>query len=115
MPEKIINKENKSSKTALSNMISFRQGFLCNLLNPKATLFFLALFTMIIKPSTPSYWLRIYAIEIILIALIWFSVLTCVLSHSRVTRMLARSEKYIAKLLGVFLIIFGAALAFVSR
>jgi RhtB (resistance to homoserine/threonine) family protein len=115
IPEKIIAKEKKVTKTHLSNIISFRQGFLCNLLNPKATLFFLALFTMIIKPNTPSYWLIIYAIEIILTALIWFSVLTWVLSHPRVTKMLERSEKYIAKLLGIFLIIFGAALAFVSR
>lgn len=115
VPPKIVTKENKIKKTDLSCFISFRQGFLCNLLNPKATLFFLALFTMIIKPNTPFYWMIVYASEIILIAIIWFSILTYILSHPRVTHLLERAEKYIAKILGVFLIFFGAALAFVSR
>ena len=38
VPEKILTKENKIKKADLSGFISFRQGFLCNLLNPKATL-----------------------------------------------------------------------------
>jgi len=33
--------------------LAARMGFLTNLLNPKMTLFFLALFTQIIGPETP--------------------------------------------------------------
>ncbi|MBV8801940.1 MAG: LysE family translocator [Gammaproteobacteria bacterium] len=115
IPEKIVTKENKIKKLDLSPFVSFRQGFLCNLLNPKATLFFLALFTMVIKPNTPFYWMVIYSCEIVLVAVIWFSMYTYILSHPRVTNILERAEKYIAKLLGIFLIFFGTALAFVSR
>lgn len=48
----------------MTNTQAFRQGFLCNALNPKAILFFLALFTMIATPST-SIWLQIfYGLEV---------------------------------------------------
>lgn len=99
----------------ISNLTSFRQGFLCNLLNPKATLFFLALFTMIIKPGTPRVWMGIYAVEMLMIVVAWFCTLALILSHPRVTRLLERSEKYIAKLLGVFLIGFGIVLVLVKK
>lgn len=39
-PEKLTASNKKIQKSTLSNLLSFRQGFLCNLLNPKATLFF---------------------------------------------------------------------------
>lgn len=102
-------------KKEISNFISFRQGFLCNLLNPKATLFFLSLFTVIIKPGTPFKWEIIYAMEIFFIATAWFCGLTIILSHPSIKRALEKAEKYIAKLLGIFLIGFGVALAFVRR
>lgn len=102
-------------KITLSNWVAFRQGFLCNLLNPKATLFFLALFTVIIKPETPAWWELIYATEMFLIILGWFCTLTIILSHRRVLRLLNQVEKYISKVVGVFLIGFGVALAFVHK
>ncbi|WP_350604378.1 LysE family transporter, partial [Pseudoalteromonas sp. SMN1298-MNA-CIBAN-0114] len=33
---------------------AFRRGFLTNALNPKATLFFMSLFTLVISPTTPT-------------------------------------------------------------
>lgn len=102
-------------KTKMSNLTAFRQGFLCNLLNPKATLFFLALFTMIIKPETPVLWELLYAAEMFIIITVWFCSLTILLSHPRVLRLLNKIEKYISKALGVFLIGFGVALAFVEK
>jgi RhtB (resistance to homoserine/threonine) family protein len=102
-------------KSSMSAYIAFRQGFLCNLLNPKATLFFLALFTAIIKPETPILWEIAFAVEMLIIIVTWFCCLTLMLSHPRVVRLLNRMEKYIEKTLGVFLIGFGVALAFVKK
>lgn len=102
-------------KTTMSDFIAYRQGFLCNLLNPKATLFFLALFTVIIKPETPITWELVYAIEMFIIITAWFCILTILLSHHRVLRLLTKIEKYISKILGLFLIGFGVALAFVKK
>ncbi|SRR5579883_56200 len=104
-----------AKKTAMRDLTAFRQGFLCNLLNPKATLFFLALFTVIIRPDTPRAWELVYAVEMFLIILAWFGSLTLLLSHPHVMRLLDKAEKYITKVLGVFLVGFGVALAFVKR
>lgn len=111
----IVSPGRKIKKSGISNWISYRQGFFCNLLNPKATLFFLAIFTMIIKPETPAFWMAIYAVEMLVIVISWFSCLTLILSHPRVTGLLEKAEKYIAKFLGLFLIGFGVALAFVTK
>lgn len=105
----------KIKKKEISNFVSFRQGFFCNLLNPKATLFFLSIFTVIIKPNTSWSVQVIYGIEIFFIATAWFCALTIILSHSYIKRTLEKAEKYIAKLFGIFLIGFGVALAFAKR
>lgn len=102
-------------KTSLPKVTAFRQGFLCNLLNPKATLFFLALFTTIIKSETPTVWVLIFIVEMFVIITLWFFTLTMILSHPKVIKLLEKSEKYIAKILGVFLVSFGVALALVKR
>jgi RhtB (resistance to homoserine/threonine) family protein len=102
-------------KSALPDIRAFRQGFLTNLLNPKATLFFLALFTVIIKPGTIGAWGIGIAIEMFIIILGWFCCLTLILSHPRVLRTLNKIEHYIAKVLGVFLVGFGVVLAFAKR
>jgi RhtB (resistance to homoserine/threonine) family protein len=105
--------EKKRIQHYQSNFTSFKQGFLCNLLNPKATLFFLALFTVFIKPETPMSWQIALGLEITFVATTWFCFLTFVLSHRRIKQLLERAEVYIAKMLGIFLIVFGVALAFV--
>lgn len=102
-------------KTQLSNVTAFRQGFLCNLLNPKATLFFLSLFTLLIHPDTPFMGMMIYAMEIVTVSMLWFCALAFFLSHARVKHYLNKIEKYIVKILGGFLIGFGVMLVLVRR
>jgi len=113
--KKLFSANKKAKKTELSPFVAFRQGFLCNLLNPKATLFFLSIFTVVIKPETPLHWEMLYAMEIFFIATLWFCCLTVILSHPSIKRALEKAEKYIARFLGLFLIGFGVALAFVRR
>lgn len=103
-----------SAEKKQTDFTAFKQGFLCNLLNPKATLFFLSLFTVVIKPNTPFFWQLIYALEICLLATAWFCCLTMILSHPTIQRILEKSEKYIVKLLGLFLIGFGITLVFID-
>lgn len=114
-PDKVVSASSKTKHTKMGDFTAFRQGFLCNLLNPKATLFFLALFTVIIKPGTPAGTEILYAIEMFLIVTGWFACLTMILSHRHVVRLLNKVEKYISKILGVFLIGFGLALAFLKE
>lgn len=94
---------------------SFTQGFLCNLLNPKAIMFILAFFTLIISPS--SSWLEQigYGIEIALIHFIWFSWLAIMISHERIKASLSRIQHYVIKAMGIALIGFGLRIAFLSH
>jgi RhtB (resistance to homoserine/threonine) family protein len=110
--QKVLSLNHKLKKTVQSSFVSFRQGFFCNLLNPKATLFFLSIFTVLIKPDTSFSWKIIYAIEIISIATGWFCALTFILSHRRIKLMLEQAEKAISQLLGISLIGFGIVLLF---
>lgn len=89
----------------------FLQGLLCNLLNPKAIMFILAFFTLIIKPTTSWLEKLILAIEIVMIHLIWFSWLAIMITHPSVQKKLVKIEFYIIKLMGIILIIFGTHIA----
>ena len=102
-------------KTPMTPSVAFKQGFLCNLLNPKATLFFLAMFTVVIKPGTSLSLQMLYAIEMVLISTLWFCALTLFLSHPSIMHALAKSRQYIEKTLGIILVGFGAALALVKQ
>ena len=46
-------------KHSISNWQAFRQGLLCNLLNPKAIMFLLAFFTLVVKPGAPLYIVKV--------------------------------------------------------
>jgi RhtB (resistance to homoserine/threonine) family protein len=52
---------------------SFGIGFLTNLLNPKATLFFVALFTAIVSHQTPLAWQAGYGALLASCAAFWFA------------------------------------------
>lgn len=114
-PQAFARQDKKTRHSDLSAGLSFWQGFLTNLLNPKATLFFLSLFTVLIKPDTPFNWELLYAVEIPVIAFLWFCSLTYILSHRRIKGLLEKAENVIARLLGVFLIGFGLALIFLEK
>ena len=93
-----------SQSTPLSNGQAFRQGFICNLLNPKATLFFLTIFSAIATTQTTLLLNLAYAVEIFLTAMLWFCSLVYLISHKRVTAWLSKSTKMIEKILGVVLL-----------
>lgn len=112
---KIATSTQPQVKKQISAFTAFKQGFLCNLLNPKATLFFLSLFTVLIKPETPLSWQIIFASEVTIIGTLWFCFLSNVFSHPAIKVLLEKAEKYIEKVLGGFLIFFGIALAFVKN
>jgi RhtB (resistance to homoserine/threonine) family protein len=95
----------------LSGWTIFRQGLFCNMLNPKASLFFLGVFTLVIHPGTPVHIQLLYALEIMGITFLWFAALSYLLTHSIVQSRLAIFQKIITKLMGILLIFFGVQLA----
>lgn len=83
---------------------AFRQGFITNAFNPKATMFFLALFTQVIAPETPLSWQLIYGLTIIVIASVWFSIVAVVLTNPLLRQSLAKFSQWIDRVTGALLI-----------
>lgn len=89
---------------------AFRTGFLTNVLNPKATLFFLALFTVVVSPATPTAVLLIYALWLSLATALWFLLVGHLLSHPKLQRRLTSSAHWIDRSMGLILILLGLKL-----
>lgn len=86
---------------------AIKSGFLTNVLNPKATLFILAVFTQVITPTTPKFVQAIYGLEMILATGIWFSVVAFFLSTDYISKKINRVKGVIDKVTGVVLTALG--------
>ncbi len=99
---------------SMSFQKAFSLGFLCNLLNPKAALFFISLFTVVINVNTPFYMLIVYAIYAVVSTFTWFSALSLLLSHQKVRAFFNHFGKYFDFFMGLVLIALGLKIAFVQ-
>lgn len=98
-------------RNTLSDSQALRSGFLTNLLNPKATLFFLALFTQIIDPHTGMEARLLYGSTAALIVTLWFSFVALVLSSGPLRQRYLQCSCWIDRLCGGVLILLGLRLA----
>jgi RhtB (resistance to homoserine/threonine) family protein len=85
-------------------------GFLTNALNPKAALFFIALFASLISPGTPLSVRVFYGGWISLTTMGWFSLVAMLFTQDRVRRAYLRSGHWIDRVLGVVFLVFAAGL-----
>ncbi len=83
---------------------SFRTGLLTNGLNPKATLFFLALFAVIISPQTPLSFKIIYGVYMAIATALWFCLLSFVLTRQKIRSFLLHQGYWFDRLMGVVLL-----------
>ncbi|EOC1352223.1 LysE family transporter [Cronobacter dublinensis] len=90
---------------------AFLQGYLCNLLNPKATLFFLAMFTQVLNVNSGMMEKLWYAGIIVALTLIWWPLLVWLIQSAPVRRGLTKAQKVIDKLLGGMLLALGIKVA----
>lgn len=80
---------------------SIGMGFLCNALNPKAPIYFVSLFTVVLSPDMPLYQIAIYGLWMMLIQLFWFSLVALLLSRPSVYRLFRRCIGSVADGFGV--------------
>lgn len=90
---------------------AFALGFVTNGLNPKATLFFLSLFTVVIDPHTPLAVQLGYGIYLALATAAWFCLVAWLFSRERVRAGFARLGHWFDRLTGALLIGLGVRLA----
>lgn len=117
LPQKNLaeNKTNQSQNSEPSLHISgwqaFKEGLLCNLLNPKATLFILGLYTLAIKPSTPDWERIFYGVWMVTVTFLWFAFVAILMTNPKVRVKIWRIQPIMVKMMGIMLIVFGLNLA----
>jgi len=87
-------------------------GFVTNGLNPKATLFFLSLFTVVINPHTPLLVQAGYGVYLACATAAWFCLVALLFSQQRVRAGFARMGHWFDRMMGVVLVGLGIKLAF---
>ena len=107
---KIIGDDKEDRRVDLPAMKAFKNGFFTNLLNPKATMFYLALFTQLLEGTTMVQQI-IYALTVAFIAIGWFSLVSILLNRRTLRRKFLHYAKWIDRICGGLLIALGVRLA----
>ncbi|MBT4880822.1 MAG: LysE family transporter [Alphaproteobacteria bacterium] len=107
LPQEILETDN-----SISHWRGFQRGFLTNLLNPKAVMFFVSFFTVIVKPTTPISRQIFFGSFMVVSGVLWFSLMALFLSHGKVQRQVSKAQHWVEKIAGAFLIALGAKIAF---
>lgn len=95
----------------MSKWQAIRSGFITNATNPKATLFFLSLFTLVIEPSTPFAVKLIMGGEMAIVTGLWFGLVALLVSHRIIRTRVTKFMHYVERVMGGILILFGIKLA----
>ncbi|RAU43632.1 MULTISPECIES: LysE family transporter [unclassified Pseudomonas] len=98
----------KAERTARG---AFTAGFVTNGLNPKATLFFLSLFTVVINPHTPLLVQAGYGVYLAVATGLWFCMVARLFSQERVRAGFARMGHWFDRAMGGVLVALGLKLA----
>lgn len=113
----ILSKSSKISigehhkRADISPWKAVRIGFLTNVLNPKATIFFLSLFTLVLSPDTPGPILGILSVIMVTSTMAWFSLVAVMLTHQTIRGIFERYQNVFSKTLGTLLVGLGVKVA----
>lgn len=83
------------------------RGVLCNVLNPKAVVYMLSLFTVVLSPATPMWQMAVYGAWMTLMIFIWFALVALMLSVPAVSRRFSRFGHWIDRVCGGALALLG--------
>ena len=104
-----VNDESDESDEKTVHIISdnkaFMVGFLTNGLNPKATLFFLSVFSVAISTETPNAIKLGYGLYLAMATGIWFCVLSLFLSSRKVRLYIGKKGYWFDRVMGIVLIL----------
>lgn len=103
--------QNQGHKTDISEFAAVRIGFITNVTNPKVTLSFLSLFTLIINPDTPLFVKLIMGGEMSIVTVLWFCLVAYLITHNVIKSRLERVQGFAEKFIGVILISLGIKVA----
>ena len=105
-----ISQETVTVSSRISPFRAIRIGFITNVLNPKATLFFLSLFSTMLDPTVGELTLVVISVLLVVTTIFWFSLVALLISHPHFTAVLKRYEKTVHHFFGVLLIGIGCVI-----
>jgi RhtB (resistance to homoserine/threonine) family protein len=94
---------------------SFRRGFVTSALNPKAALFWLSYFTVVLEPRMPAAVLSGFVALLVVSVAAWFSLVSCVMSRPAVREKFLRMGHWFDRATGAVLIALGVKVALTQR
>jgi len=103
-----------SSPVAPAARAAWVTGFITNLFNPKATLFFVAVFASLMDPATPRVIQAAYGVWMAAWTIGWFAMVAVFFTREKVRRAFLRGGHWIDRAMGAVFLAFAAALAVAS-
>ena len=110
-----IETEGNIKKEDITRLKAIRIGFLTNVLNPKATLFFLSLFTLVISPETPLLIMSIISVIMIINTMLWFLLVAIFITQKKIRSIFEKYQNAFNKSLGGLLIALGVKVALTEK
>jgi len=104
--------EKQKKEQDISALKAVKMGFLTNVLNPKATLFFLSLFTLGISSDTSFFIVLVASIFMVINTVIWFSLIALFFTQKRIQVLFGKFEGVFNKVFGSLLVLLGIKLLF---
>jgi len=105
-------KIDQNDRRSLNFLQALKIGFITNALNPKASLFFLSIFTLLIPPDIPFWVLAGISVMLIIVTFLWFSFVSVIFTNKQIVERYKKYETYMIKLFGIILILLGLTIFF---
>ena len=105
----------RESLLDIRQMQAYRIGLFTNLSNPKAALYFLALFTRVMTPNTPTEAKFVILVLLPIITWAWYSFVAVSFSIKRFQQLYAQFRGSVDILFGFLMIFLGLSLALSSK
>jgi RhtB (resistance to homoserine/threonine) family protein len=113
-PPRVAAVEDHADANVPGDRHAFATGFMTNALNPKVSLFFLALFAVVISARTPRLVQAGYGAWAAVLTFVWFAFVSVLFTRPRVTRVFLRYGHWIDRALGLVFLGFAVSLAFAT-
>lgn len=113
-PPRRVDALNPMPAPAPSHRGAFLTGFLVNVLNPKAMLLFIALFSVVVSPATPLLIQAGYGLWMTVTTMAWFCLVSVGFTQPRVRRAFLRSGHWFDRVTGALFLAFAVRLVLLS-
>ena len=107
-----INLQNNSTDGDGRYLKSISTGFLTNALNPKAFIFFITVFTLVINKDTGIVIKSLLGMYMSIATFIWFTFISILLTNRKATERFEKSIPWLEKITGLFLLILAIKIIF---